>query len=96
MANQRVITNREWINCRCYREDLAQVNRMFLHMLNTKGPGIESPMWEKEKYWEQWLNMPFNPNEWARADRPKDPTESEVPKDYFYFNRCRYGATQLA
>ena len=92
---RKVITNREFLNLKCYREDLPQINRMFLHDLNKFGPGIDAPLWEKDKFWEKWLDRPFNPDEWARASHPKDQTDS-VPKDFYGFRRTPHRVKQLA
>lgn len=66
----KVVTNREWINCCCFREDIAAVDRMFRHDLNAVGPGIDAPIWEKEMFYEKWLDMDFSPNNWSRAKTP--------------------------
>lgn len=93
-GKEKVITNQEWINVYCTTADIAQLNRMFLHDLNTKGPGIEAPMWEKSAYWDKWIHETFNAREWKRAYRDKG--DAGVPNDFYQFNSCRYGAKQLA
>lgn len=70
MAKQsamKIVTNRQWINTCCYKEDTAKIDKMFRHALNKFGPGIEAPLWEKEKFFNKWLEMDFSPAEWQRA-----------------------------
>ena len=91
----KVITNGEFFRARCEMADLPQINRMFLHDLNKGGPGTDAPLWEKERFYNEWMERPFNPDEWARASRPKDETES-VPKDFYGFRRGHQRVKQLA
>ena len=51
-------------------EDLATVERMFRNDLNAVGPGIDAPMWEKEKFWEKWLLQQFDAGKWRKAQTP--------------------------
>lgn len=69
-ATFKIVSNREWINTCCYREDTATVDRMFRHDLNAIGPGINAPLWEKEKFYNQWLEMDFSPSKWQKAKTP--------------------------
>ena len=89
------VTTREFINVCCFMEDLPTVNRMFQHDLNKFGPGVDAPMWEKERFYEEWLNRPFSNEEWNRA-KARDTRPSYVPKDFYGFNTQPQRFTRLA
>lgn len=63
----KVVKIREWLNTCCTREDLTRIDRMFRHALSKYGPGIDAPLWEREKFYNKWLEMDFSPAEWQRA-----------------------------
>lgn len=66
----KIVKNREWINTCCYRGDEAAIDRMFRNDLEKFGPGIGAPMWEKEKFYYQWLEMDFSTTAWQKAKTP--------------------------
>ena len=74
MANQgatfKIVKIREWLTVCCDRGDLTTIDRMFRNYLNKIGPGIDAPLWEKEKFYETWLEMDFSPAEWQKAKTP--------------------------
>lgn len=81
LNTNKQVTNSQFINLCCYIEDLPAVNRMFQHDLNKFGPGVDAPMWQKERFYEEWLEMDFSIPNWKRACRPS--RNSSVPKDFY-------------
>ena len=59
-ATIKIVKIREWINTCCYREDIARIDRMFRHALNKIGPGMDAPLWEKEKNGLRWTSLRRN------------------------------------
>lgn len=69
-ATFKIVKIREWINVCCDRSDIATIDRMFRNYLNKFGPGIDAPLWEKEGFYNAWLEMEFDTAEWQKAKTP--------------------------
>lgn len=95
-ATYKVVKNREWINSCCYREDIARIDRMFRHDLNAIGPGANAPLWEKEKFYEKWLEMDFSPSKWQKCGTDTGTSGGRLELGLTSSDVYRYGTTKLA
>lgn len=95
-ATIKVVKIREWINACCYREDTARVDRMFRHALNKIGPGMDAPLWEKEKFFNKWLEMDFSPAEWQKAGSSSGTSGGRIELGLSSSDLYRTGSTRIA
>ena len=95
-ATFKVVTIREWINACCHREDSARIDRMFRHDLESIGPGVDAPLWEKEKFFEKWLEMDFSPTKWQKAGSQTGTSGGRIELGYSSSDLYRYGSFKLA
>ena len=95
-ATIKVVKIREWINTCCYREDIARIDRMFRHALNKIGPGVDAPLWEKEKFFNKWLEMDFSPADWQKAGIQTGTSGGWIGLGVTASDCMKYGSTKLA
>ncbi len=95
-ATIKVVKIREWINTCCYREDIARIDRMFRHALNKIGPGMDAPLWEKEKFFNKWLEMDFSPAEWQKAGSSSGTSGGRIELGLSSSDLYRTGSTRIA
>lgn len=95
-ATIKVVKIREWINTCCYREDIARIDRMFRHALNKIGPGVDAPLWEKEKFFNKWLEMDFSPAEWQKAGSSSGTSGGRIELGLSSSDLYRTGSTRIA
>lgn len=95
-ATIKVVKIREWINTCCYREDIARIDRIFRHALNKIGPGVDAPLWEKEKFFNKWLEMDFSPAEWQKAGSSSGTSGGRIELGLSSSDLYRTGSTRIA
>lgn len=92
----KVVKIREWINSCCTREDITRLDRMFRHALNKLGPGVDAPLWEKEKFYNQWLEMDFSTSEWQKAGTDTGTSGGRLEFGLNSSDVYHYGVAKLA
>lgn len=95
-ATIKVVKIREWINTCCYREDIARIDRMFRAALNKIGPGMDAPLWEKEKFFNKWLEMDFSPADWQKAGIQTGTSGGRIELGLSSSDLYRTGSTRIA
>lgn len=65
------MTNGEFFENYCYKQDLCQIYRMWMEHLD-RTIGRDATKEEKERVYDHWLRMPFSQTAWSNAQRKEN------------------------